>query len=185
MMVLGWPIGSTFAARSFGRLGLRAILLGGSVLLPAGAVAFLLLRPGMSPVVAGAGSAVVGLGMGLLSTAAIVLIQDSVGWSERGAATASNIFARNLGSTMGATALGAVLNYSLSRATGTSVDFDGIRRLLNGEAVPGGTGLRLALGGALHLTFTAMFLVAVLTVLLAMFVPQVHARPGTRAATAD
>ncbi len=52
--------------------------------------------------------------MGFLSTAAIVIIQDSVTWAQRGAATASNIFARDLGSTLGATALGAVLNYRLA-----------------------------------------------------------------------
>ena len=57
-----------------------------------------------------------GFGMGLLSTASIVLIQDIVTWAQRGSATASNVFARNLGSTLGAAALGAVLNFGLSRS---------------------------------------------------------------------
>ena len=105
-MVLGWPIAATLGARNFTRFGLRPILIAGAVLLPVGALPFVLLTPTMSPFVAGLGSLVMGFGMGFFSKAAIVLIQDSVGWSERGAATASNLFARNLGSTLGANVLG-------------------------------------------------------------------------------
>ena len=114
VMVLGWPVGATLGARSFNRFGLRAILLCGGALLPVGGIVFVLLRPGSSPLLGGLGSLVTGLGMGLLSTAAIMVVQSSVGWAERGAATASNIFARSLGSTLGATVLGAVLNNSLA-----------------------------------------------------------------------
>ena len=42
-------------------------------------------------------------GMGLSSSASIVLIQEIVDWSERGSVTASYLFARTLGSTFGAT----------------------------------------------------------------------------------
>ena len=44
-----------------------------------------------------------------------MLIQDSGGRTERGAATASNLFARNLGSTLETAVLGTVLNASLAR----------------------------------------------------------------------
>ena len=115
MMVFGWPIAATLAARNLVRFGLRTTLLGGSLLMPVGALAFAVLSPGTPVIVAGLGSLVIGFGLGFFSTAAIVLIQDSVGWSERGAATSSNIFARNLGSTLGATVLGAVLNLGLAR----------------------------------------------------------------------
>ena len=81
MMVLGWPIGATLAARNFHRFGLRATLLFGATLMPLGAFVLLILGPGTSPIVAGIGSTVMGLGMGFLSTSAIVIIQDSVGWA--------------------------------------------------------------------------------------------------------
>ncbi len=176
MMVLGWPIGSTLCARNFARFGLRATLLFGATLMPFGALAFLLLGPGASPVLAGAGSAVMGLGMGFLSTSAIVIIQDSVGWAERGAATASNIFSRNLGSTLGAAVLGGVLNLSLARGggAGASVSYDQIRRLLDhpGEAI-GDPAVRMALGHSLHLTFWGVFVITVVTLVLATLVPRV------------
>ena len=172
MMVLGWPIGATVAARNFARFGLRGTLLFGAALVPTGAVAFLFLAPGVSPVVAGLGSAVVGLGMGFLSTSAMVIIQGSVGWAERGSATASNIFSRNLGSTLGATVLGGVFNYSLAQG-GDGVDFDRIRGLLDHAAGLGDATVRAALDQSLHLTFWAVFLVGLLAFLLAMLVPPV------------
>ncbi len=181
MMVLGWPVGATLAAKNFKRLGIRTVLLAGSALLPVGAVMFVLLRPGASPLEAGIGSAVMGLGMGLLSTSAIVLIQDCVGWAERGSATASNIFSRNLGSTLGATVLGAVLNVSLGQGGNTAVNFDAVRRLLDGGgSLVGDAVVRVALGDAIHLTFCAVFVVAVLTLLLATLVPRVTLRAGPR-----
>ena len=186
MMVAGWPLGSMLAARNFGRFGLRTVLLSGASMLPIGAAAFVLLAPGMSPVVAGAGSAVMGLGMGLLSTSAIVLIQESVGYGERGSATASNIFSRNLGSTLGATVLGAVLNVSLRHGGGSAIGFDGVRRLLaDGSGTAGDAGARAALGGAIHLTFLAVFAVAVLTLLLATLVPRVTFQKGPREMVAE
>ena len=176
LMVLGWPIGATTAARSFVRFGLRPILLVGATLLPLGAIAFVALGSETSPVVAAGGSVVMGLGMGFLSTAAIVIIQDSVAWAQRGAATASNIFARNLGSTLGATALGAVLNYRLPHPTsGPAVDSDQLRRLLDDPASlgAGGDAIRAGLQHALHGTFWTVFAIAVLTLLLSLLVPRV------------
>ncbi len=187
MMVLGWPIGATLAAKNFSRFGLRATLLFGACLLPVGALAFLFMAPGVSPAVAGLGSTVMGLGMGFLSTSAIVIIQDSVGWAERGSATASNIFSRNLGSTLGATILGAVLNVSLAHRGGAgTVHFEQIRQLLDHSA--GGIGddaVRVALGQSLHLTFWAVFLIAVATLMFATLVPAVAVRQQARPAAAE
>jgi EmrB/QacA subfamily drug resistance transporter len=175
--VLGWPIGATIAARLFIPIGLRRTMLIGASLIPIGAVAFVVVQPGMSPIVPGIGSVVLGLGMGFLSNAGLVLVQGSVDWSERGSATASVIFARSLGSTLGATVLGTVLNLSLA-AQGTRPS--ALRRLLD---APGGAvsdpALRMALANALHLTFWAVLAVAVCTLLFALLVPDVPIDRGS------
>jgi EmrB/QacA subfamily drug resistance transporter len=176
LMVLGWPVGATVAARNFVRFGLRPTLLVGAALLPVGAAAFVTLGPATSVLVAAAGSVILGLGMGFLSTAGIVIIQDSVGWEQRGAATASNIFARNLGSTLGATSLGAVLNYRLLYPTnGPAIDGDQLRRLLDDPASlgTGAAAIRQGLQDALHATFWAVLAVAALTLVLSLLVPKV------------
>lgn len=179
LMVLGWPIGATVAARNFARFGLRGTMLVGALLLPAGAAVFLLLTQGMSPIVAGGGSIVMGLGMGFLSTAAIVIIQESVGWAERGAATASNMFSRNLGSTLGATVLGGVLNVGLAYR---HANYDEVRKLLDGSGgAAADASVRVALGHSLHLTFCVVFATAVLTLALTLLVPAVGLAQEKRA----
>ena len=184
MMVLGWPIGATLAAKNFNRFGPRATMLLGAVLLPVGAVAFLLLGPGSPVLVAGSGSIVMGLGMGFLSSSAIVMIQGSVGWSERGAATASNVFSRNLGSTLGATVLGGVLNASLSHGgqAQAGVSYEQVRVLLEHPAtLIDSDAVRLALGQGLHLTFWGVFATALLVLVFSLMVP----RPAPPPAAAE
>ncbi len=181
VMVLGWPIGATMAARNFSRFGLRGTLMIGAVLMPAGAIAFPLLHEGVSPLVAGGGSLVMGLGMGFLSNAAIVIIQESVGWTERGAATASNIFARNLGSTLGATVLGGVLNLGLAHQPHA---FESVRNLLGASGTVADASVRASLAHSLHLAFCVMFAATILTLLLATLVPTIAVGQARRAPTA-
>jgi len=174
MVMVGWPTGATVAARSFHRFGLRQILVVGSVFLPIGAVVFALLTPDSSPIFAGIGSLIMGFGMGTSSVSALVLIQEIVHPSQRGSATASNLFSRNLGSTLGATMFGAVLNYGLTHAKGIGVvTSDQLRQVL--ETPPTHVGsdaiVRLALQQSLHLTFVAMLVISLAIVASAILVP--------------
>jgi EmrB/QacA subfamily drug resistance transporter len=179
MMLVGWPAGATLAARSFHRFGLRQILVAGSVLVPTGTVVFVFLTPRSSPFIAALGSLIMGLGMGLISVSSLVLIQELVDWSQRGSATASNVFARNLGSTLGATALGAVFNYGLTRAnSGNSVTSNQLRQLLEAPTgtMPADTAIGTAFQQSLNLTFGAMFLISLAIVFVALLVPPVEIR---------
>jgi EmrB/QacA subfamily drug resistance transporter len=175
VMVLGWPIGATLAARLYSRFGVRPVLLAGALFVPVGTLVFVALQPDYSPVFAGVGSWIVGFGMGLLSSASLVLIQEIVGWSERGSATASFIFARSLGSTFGATIFGAVLNYGLIHSGNGAVTSDQLRRLLEGAAkeATAGAPLRGVLEQSLHLTFISMFVIALLTAAVTFLMPKI------------
>ncbi|MBY0611411.1 MAG: MFS transporter [Beijerinckiaceae bacterium] len=184
MMVLGWPTGATIAAKTFPRFGLRRIMLVGSAFIPVGALFFVALTPESSPVIPGIGSLIMGLGMGLLSVSSLVLIQEIVEWSQRGSATASNLFSRNLGSTLGATVLGAVLNAGLGLSSKhAAISSDQLRDLLQAPegSVSGDPMVRLALQDALQLTFWAMLAITVLIVVFSLMVPSnatTRARPG-------
>ena len=184
-MLFGWPVGATLAARLFHRFALHRLLLAGGALLPVGAALFVFLTPRSSPIVAAAGSLIMGLGMGLMSVSALVLIQEVVEWSQRGSATASNLFSRNLGSTLGATVLGAVLNHGLAHAMGGRfVNSDQLRQLLEkpAAALPGGGELGVALQHSLNMTFWAMLALGALAALVALLVPMVEMRPAVVAA---
>jgi EmrB/QacA subfamily drug resistance transporter len=172
-MLIGWPVGATLSARLFHRFALRHLLLAGALLQPLGAGFFVALSPAASPLIAAAGSLVMGFGMGLISVPSLVLLQEIVGPAERGSVTASNIFSRNLGSTLGATLLGAVLNHGLSRAgTAGPITSDQLRQLLDTQSLAAGdAAIRLALEQALNLTFWAVLALSLGTMFLALLVP--------------
>jgi EmrB/QacA subfamily drug resistance transporter len=180
-MLVGWPAGATLAPRLFHRFALRHLLVAGAVLQPVGGIFFLLLSPTGSPLIAAMGSLVMGFGMGLISVPSLVLMQEIVDAGQRGSVTASNIFSRNLGSTLGATLLGTVLNHGL-RTSGhlAPVTSDQLRQLLSAQDLgTGGEAIRRALAQALTLTFWTMFVLSLGTVILALLVP---ATPATDAA---
>lgn len=172
-MLIGWPAGATMSARLFHRFALRHLLLSGALLQPLGAAFFVALTPHTSPLLPAMGSLVMGFGMGLISVPSLVLIQEIVDSTQRGSVTASNLFSRNLGSTLGATVLGAVLNHGL-RASGKlePITSDQLRQLLNTHGLTGGdAAIRVGLSQALNLTFWAMLVLSVGTVFLALLVP--------------
>ncbi|WP_025597569.1 MDR family MFS transporter [Burkholderia sp. WSM2230] len=177
MMMVGWPTGATLAAKTFHRIGLRRMLIGGSTFIPVGAVLLLFLAPGGSPLVAGVGSLVMGFGMGISSVSCLMLIQEIVKMDERGSATASNLFSRNLGSTLGATLFGAVLNFGLSHSQGSAaVTSDQLKSLLQNQAASlgGSDAIRMVLHQSLHLTFVSIFAIAIFVVVLLTLVPAIN-----------
>jgi hypothetical protein len=121
--------------------------------------------------------------MGTSSVSSLVLIQEIVNTDERGSATASNLFSRNLGSTLGATLFGAVLNFGLSHSKGAGVvTSDQLKALLQNQAASLGDSdmIRLVLHQSLHLTFVSIFVIAIFVVALLTFVPPISIGTGKK-----
>ena len=173
-LVVGWPISSILTASLFRRFGLKRTLRGGSLLLPVGAVILLLTTSGSSPIVPGIGAILMGAAMGILSLTTIALVQDSVDWKDRGSATASIMFARSLGNTLGATVLGAVLNVGIG-AFGSGPLAASVRQVLDQPTglanLAANPDARLVFNQALHWTFVAVVVMATLAVVATFFVP--------------
>jgi EmrB/QacA subfamily drug resistance transporter len=183
-MLVGWPAAATLATRIFSMYGLRRTLITGTALIPAGAVVFVVLTPESSPIFAGLGSLVMGIGMGFVSVSSLVLIQEIVQWSQRGSVTASNVFARNIGSTLGATVFGGIFNFALSHTEGLDgVSSDQLRQLLENstDRATSAPDILLALHHALHLTFWGMVLISSAIVFVALLVPPIATDRSARA----
>ncbi|GIM88606.1 MFS transporter [Paractinoplanes toevensis] len=149
-LTLGWPITGSQAGRIYLRLGFRACALIGTSLVVVGC-ALLLLLGGTSPVWEVAlFCLVIGLGMGLTASPTLIAAQSSVGWSERGVVTASNIFLRSLGSAVGVAVFGAVANATVG----------------SGPVDPA------ALTTAVHRIFIGLVIVAVVIAALAVLIPR-------------
>ena len=128
-LVAGLALGAMSVAMPFGGfLGSRLVLhmpyrmsaATGAVLLVAGSVLLILLRPGagsLQPIVA---SGLMGLGMGLTNFSSVIAIQTNVDWSQRGAAMSSVFFSRILGQSFGSAVFGGIFNAGLASRSSVS-----------------------------------------------------------------
>ncbi len=120
-LTIGWPISATLSGRLYLRLGFRTTAVIGAALAVVGSLSTIWLGASSAVWQVAASCFVVGLGMGLIASPTLIAAQSSVGWSERGVVTATNLFARSIGSAVGVAAFGALANASLG-ATANAAD---------------------------------------------------------------
>ncbi len=184
---LGWLVGATLCGRLLMRIGYRDTLLYGAGLIVMG----VLLLAGMPMASVWwyvvALTLILGLGMGMATTALLIAVQDSVEYDGRGVTTALTQFASNMGGALGVALLGVALNTTLSQQTTrlASVEaqyarqiasfnsandlLDPARRIaLNADLLGA---LQGALGHALQVVYIGVLLVAAAHLCVALFFP--------------
>jgi EmrB/QacA subfamily drug resistance transporter len=112
---VAWSCGSIAAGRMMAKTSYRATGIAGALALIAGTALLIMLDPHNGLLEMTAGALLVGIGMGVCNIVFLLVVQGSVDWSERGTATASTLFTRTIGQTVGAGLAGAILNLGLSR----------------------------------------------------------------------
>lgn len=115
-MGICWPVASGLSARLLPKLGFRALLRAGLVLVLLGSLceAFGAYFNLPFPVLM-LGMAILGLGMGFSNIPLLFSVQTSVPWNRRGTATASTLFFRTIGGTIAVGMMGAILAKALGR----------------------------------------------------------------------
>ncbi|SHN35615.1 MDR family MFS transporter [Gracilibacillus kekensis] len=184
---IGWPISATIAGHLVLKIGFRWTAFTGGFALFVGTFLFFMLDADKGPVYAGISSCIVGIGMGLTSTTFIVAIQNTVTWHERGAATSLNMFMRIIGSALGASFLGGLLNMQLQnyyQKKGEDIEIAGTDMLLDEgmrETIPTETlaSMQDGLTFALHTVYTGLFVIGSLTFVLLWFFQKVQLKKGT------
>ncbi|MGD6752688.1 MDR family MFS transporter [Streptomyces sp. BH105] len=129
VMTLSWPVSAALSQHVYRRIGFRdtaALGMAGALVLLA-AFPLLLPYPGAvwQPTLL---SLLLGAALGLFQLPLIVGVQSTVGWAERGTATASVLFYRQIGQTVGAAVFGAVANGVISARLGSGADLDSVAR---------------------------------------------------------
>nr|WP_225311453.1 MDR family MFS transporter [Microbispora cellulosiformans] len=188
-LTIGWPLAATFSGRLYMRIGFRDTALIGVVVVVAGTVLCALLGRNAMIWQVAAACFVVGVGLGLSASPTMVAVQSVVGWERRGVVTATNMFSRSIGSTVGAAMLGAISNATLSdrfahppasladSAAGRLPDsLDATSLVLNAQGAAAHSAaasfVRGALYDAVHHIFIALVVVAVLSVGALLLMPR-------------
>lgn len=153
---VAWMFGSAAGGKIMLRYSYRLAATIGSCLVIGGSLTLIMLSPQHGPLWAATGTALTGLGMGLFQNTFFLAAQASVERSDRGSATASVLFSRILGQTIGAALFGGIVNIGLADHIGG----DAVTRIMDpalrnafpaAEIAP----LMLAIANALRHVFLA------------------------------
>ncbi|NUR08426.1 MAG: MFS transporter [Nocardioidaceae bacterium] len=147
-MTLGWPISAAVSGRLYLTVGFRATGLLGVSLALVGSLVLVLVDITGSLWHVALGCFLIGFGMGWVAAPSLVVAQSSVAWGERGVVTATNMFARSVGSAVGVAVFGAMVN-----------------------AVVGDHPTRLALATGVHRVFAGVLAAVLVMALLELFMP--------------
>ena len=109
-----WPIGSISGGWMMLRTSYRTTTLIGTLPLLVGSALMIALSPASGALVAAFGVGFIGVGMGLTNNTFTVAIQGSVDWSQRGVATSTMSFMRQVGQSVGAAVFGGTVNAQLA-----------------------------------------------------------------------
>ena len=153
-MSIGWPIGAVLSGRLMVRIGGRTTSLAGLILICLGTVVLSMININTPNIVLISLMFVVGLGFGLAMTVFTVVVQSSVDWNLRGAATSSNTFLRILGQTLGIAILGTILNHHIAGFSS------------NGQVPPE------ILAQGLHAIFTVLMVLAFASLIATFWLPK-------------
>ena len=173
-MLIGWPLAAALSGRLIGRVGYRPMVRAGAVTALVGVATLAIYFDRLQTLFAlRLIMGCLGVGLGLANTALIIAVQESVGWEQRGVATATTLFFRTIGGAVSVGALGALLGASLAdRIPDRLLDQllmpladEGRRTAVSAEAAS-------ILGAGLEHVFRATAIVAALGTLAAFAFPK-------------
>ncbi|KFK87114.1 transporter [Streptomyces sp. JS01] len=136
VMTLSWPVSAALSDRVYNRIGFRRTAMIGMSAALLILLAFPLLPYPGEPWHPALLMLLLGAALGLFQLPLIVGVQSTVGWAERGTTTASVLFCRQVGQSIGAALFGAVANGVLAArlldapVDGLPGDLDAVTRAL-------------------------------------------------------
>lgn len=167
VMTLSWPVSAALSNRVYTRIGFRQTAIIGITLAGLILLAFPLLPYPGEPWQPALIMLLLGGALGLFQLPLIVGVQSTVGWSERGTTTASVLFCRQVGQSIGAALFGALANGVLSARLGGG-DLDSVAQALTRDE--SADELRRAVAAAVDYVYVGAAAAAALSLLVLLFV---------------
>ena len=171
---VSWSVSAVVAARFMAMVSYRTTGIAGALMLIAGTAFLIVLNRDSDFLWLATGTLLVGFGMGFCNQTFLLAMQGSVGWNERGVATASFLFSRTIGQSVGAALGGAILNFGVARQG--PMAGDALERLLDPArhtSLSAETIAQLgeAIAGALHEVYIIAGVLAALALVTSLLLP--------------
>jgi MFS family permease len=179
-MSISWIFGAMASGRVIIKFGFFPSAVIGGLLLVGGSAGMLFVNTDSSIYIASVAGFFMGIGMGFITNACVIAVQNSVDWEQRGVATASTQFFRSIGGSISVAIMGALLN---SRMAARLADIPGApadgkadslltvedRATLPAEVLEA---MQRALSASLHEVFIFVLIAAALCLAAAAFFPR-------------
>ncbi len=164
---LSWPVSAALSQHVYRRIGFR-----NTAMLGIGAATLILFAFPFLPYPGEAWQPtllmlLLGAALGLFQLPLLVGVQSTVDWAERGTTTASVLFCRQTGQTVGAAVFGAIANGVLASRLGGASDLDSVTRALDAGTAPEAT--RRAIADAVHAVYLGASCAAAAAFLVLLF----------------
>lgn len=169
-MSIAWLLSSVILARAIPKYGERIVIGVASLVLLISCLLLPTLGISSSLLFVIIYVFVMGFGFGGAFTTLTIVVQASVDYNNRGAATASNSLLRNLGQTIGVSVFGAIFNTNIVKYF-TSIGIRGVdpKNLYSASNITNGISLdniKLSLDSGLHVVFYVLIVISVICLIL-------------------
>lgn len=126
---------------------------------------------------------IMGIGFGGAFTTLTIIVQESVGYDKRGAATATNSLLRTLGQTIGVTVFGGIFNlyivkYFINIGI-TGVDPSNLYNSSTINTAVTGEQIKLSLNSSIHVLFIILIIISALALTLSVLMPKIKRKEKT------
>ncbi|MDF2885049.1 MAG: yusP1, partial [Clostridiaceae bacterium] len=128
-------------------------------------------------------ASIMGFGFGGALTTLTIMVQESVEYNKRGAATATNSLLRTLGQTIGVSIFGSIFNlYIVKYFTGIGIPGVEPSNLYNTSAHNAAVTseqIKLSLNSSLHILFIILIIISSLSLILSIMLPNIAGNGNT------
>jgi EmrB/QacA subfamily drug resistance transporter len=176
-MSIAWLIASVVLGRCIVRYGGKAVVLISNIIVLISTILLPTLGINSSLVLVLTYVFIMGFGFGGAFTTLTIMVQESVEYNKRGAATATNALLRTIGQTIGVSVFGSIFNlyivkYFIKQGI-EGVDPSNLYQASTYNAVVTIEQIKLSLNSSLHVLFIILIALSVLSLILSTAMPKI------------
>lgn len=176
-MSLSWLIASVMLGKSIAKYGEKTVTVVSNIVLLISSMLLITLDISSSLFLVLVYVFIMGFGFGGAFTTLTIIIQESVGYNKRGAATATNSLLRTLGQTIGVSVFGSVFNLYIvkyfTKLGIKGVDPSNLYKSSEQSLQITSEQIKLSLNSSLHVLFIIFIIIAILALILSVAMPKI------------
>lgn len=182
-MSISWLISSIVLGRCIIKYGAKVVILISNVIILISAILLPTLGISSPLLLVLIYVSIMGFGFGGALTTLTIIVQESVEYNKRGAATAANTLLRTLGQTIGVSVFGSIFNlYIIKYFTDLGikgVDPSNLYKFSANNAAVTSEQIMLSINSSLHVVFLIFILISILALILSLVMPKITGKDKT------